>query len=89
MAKGFDILIGSHTDYEDLIAEIEYDHEPVALISQEDGFINLKITLYSPVGAEKWEFRFEEFDFYIQHAKKRLWELRRTEEVETIELVDV
>lgn len=89
MRKGFHVTVGSDCDYEDLIANINYDNEQFALITQEDGFDNLKITLYTPKDTGKWEFRFEEFDFYIQHAKKRLWELRRTEEVETIELVDV
>lgn len=83
MGKKFDITIGSDSDYEDLIAEIEYDNKLVALISQEEGFDNLKITLYTPKDTGKWEFRFDEFDSSIQHAKKRLWDLRRTEDRET------
>lgn len=81
---GFDVDVGSYTDYEDLIADIKFDNELVALITQEKGFENLKITIYSHEKNGKWEFRFEEFDAAIQHAKKRLWKLRRTEEIEMV-----
>ena len=40
--KGFDIIISSDTEYEELCAEIYFDREFVAIVSQEYG---LKVSL--------------------------------------------
>ena len=72
--------VASDVDFEDLIADIGFDDKLVALLTQEDGFENLRIRLYPPKDREYWEFRFDEFQNVILKAKNRLWELRRQPE---------
>ncbi len=67
-------------DYEDLVADIYFEDEILAVLTQEEGFENLRIRLYPPINKEFWDFRFDEFDEVIQFAKKRLWELRKIPE---------
>ena len=50
----------------------------LVMLTQETGFENIRINIYPPPeNKELWDFRFDEFEAAIQHAKKRLWELRR------------
>jgi hypothetical protein len=82
MNENFKILIADDIDYEDLFAEVYYNKEFVALLSQEEGFENLRISIYPPKGAEYWDFRFDEFETAINHAKKRLGEMPKLPEDE-------
>ena len=84
MNSKFIVDIGSDTDFEDLIAILYYGEYFIGIISQEEGFENLKIHLH--IGQEfplKVPFKtlptmnLQEFEEAIQKAKKRLWELRR------------
>jgi hypothetical protein len=74
--KKFRIDIVGALDYEDFIADIYYEDRPLAILTQEEGFVNMRISILPPKGAEHWDFRFDEFEAAINHAKKRLWELR-------------
>jgi hypothetical protein len=76
MSEKFSILMADDSDHEDLFAEIYYDDEFVAMVSQEEGFENLRISIYPPKETEHWDFRFDEFEEIIQLAKKGLWEMR-------------
>ena len=76
----FEFTIGSDVDYEDLIADIGFDNQLVALLTQEAGFENLRIQIHPPVDGGCWNFRLDEFEEIIQKAKHRLWELRKTPE---------
>ena len=76
----FEYSIGSDLDYEDLIVDIGFDNQLVALLTQEDGFENLRIQLHSPKNASYWDFRLDELEAIIQKAKQRLWELRKLPE---------
>lgn len=73
----FKFTVGSHVDFEDLIADIEFEGHHVALLTQEEGFENLRILIDPPNNQEFWDFRFDEFEDIINRTKKRLWELRR------------
>ena len=74
----FEFTIASDVDFEDLIADIGFETTLVAILTQEEGFENLRIRIYAPKDKEYWDFRFEEFEQIINRAKKRLWELRKT-----------
>jgi hypothetical protein len=76
----FEFTAGSDTDFENLIADIGFENNLVALLTQEDGFDNLRIRIYPPKDKEFWDFRFDEFEKVIHQAKKRLWALRRIPE---------
>lgn len=80
MEEKFIIRICSDIDYEDLVADIYFKDKIVAMVTQELGFENLEIKIYPPVNAEFWVFKFSEFESAIQHAKQRLWELRKLPE---------
>jgi phage pi2 protein 07 len=74
----FEYSIASDVDYEDLIADIGFNNNLVAILSQEEGFENMKITIYPPQNSEYWNFQLDEFQDVIQKAKNRLFELKKT-----------
>ena len=80
IGSDFKITICSDQDYEDLIAEVYYKGEFVALISQERGFANLEIRIHPSTKGSCWNFQLEDFEKAIAHAKKRLRNLRRNPE---------
>ena len=78
--KEFRTDIVGDLDYEDLIADIYFNDQILAVLSQEEGFQNLRIRICPPKNKEFWDFRFDEFVNVINHAKKRLWDLRKMPE---------
>jgi hypothetical protein len=86
--KQIEVTLGDHPEYEDEVAFIETTTEDikdlVAIISQEEGYENLKISmpLDIPIDAnvpyKKFPtFKLKDFEAAIERAKKRLWETRR------------
>lgn len=73
----FEYSVASDTDYEDLIADIGFENNLVALLTQEDGFENLRIRIFLPKDMDFWDFRFDEFNSIIHRAKERLSQLRK------------
>lgn len=73
----FEFTIASDVDFEDLIADIGFGDNLVALLTQEEGFQNLRIRVYPPKDKEFWDFRLDEFEDIIHRAKQRLQELRK------------
>ncbi len=59
--KGFEIIISSDIQYEKLCAEIYYDMEFVAIISQENEIENAVIEIYPPKNMANWTFKYSEF----------------------------
>ncbi len=78
--RKFRVDIVGDLDYEDLIADIYYENQFVAMLTQENGFENLEIEIHPPQNQKSWVFSFAEFDEAIQYAKNRLWELRKRPE---------
>lgn len=76
----FEFTIASDVDFDDLIADIGFENNLVALLTQENGLQNLRIRIYPPKDKEFWDFKLDEFEDIIDCAKKRLWELRKTSE---------
>lgn len=80
--KQFKYTISSDDEFEDLIADIGFENNLIALLTQENGFQNLRIRIYPPKNKEFWDFRFDEFDDIIHSAKKRLEQLQKNESVD-------
>lgn len=78
--KKFNFTVGSDLDYEDLIADIGFDNQLVALLTQEEGFENMKIKIFPRANGESWEFSLRDFEDVIKSAKERLWDLRKIDE---------
>lgn len=78
----FEFSVASDVDFEDLIADIGFDTQLVALLTQENGYENLRIRIFPPQNQEFWDFRLDEFQEVIIQARNRLWELRRSENLD-------
>lgn len=78
--KKFEFTVGSDINFENLVADIGFENNLLVLLTQEDGFHNLRIRIYPPENEEFWDFRLDEFEDIIHKAKKRLWELRKISE---------
>lgn len=76
----FEFTVASDVDFEDLIADIGFENNLVALLTQEEGPSNLRIRIYPPKNGEFWDFRLNEFEQIINSARQRLWELRKKKE---------
>lgn len=68
--NNFSIKIASDTDKEKVFAEIYYQNNQWAEISQEGE--SPIITLFSPIYGEHWEFPLQDAIEAINQAKKRL-----------------
>ena len=83
MAKKFNVDVGGDPEYEDLTAEIYCGDDPtrdfLGMINQDQGFNHLEIEIHPKPDGTPWKFMLEEFEDAIARAKKRLWELRKTE----------
>jgi len=77
MKKQFKIVISSDLDYEELCAEIYFDNQFVAIITQEKGFENLELEIYPPDKKKSWIFNFLEFEKILKKAKEILWEMHK------------
>lgn len=73
----FRIQIASDTDHEELIAEIYFGDEFVALINEEKGAEHPEIELHPRKDGEPHRFALSDFEAAIERAKARLHELRR------------
>ena len=79
----FDFSVASDVDYEDLIADIGYDNQLVAILTQEEGFHNMKIQIFPPKEGNYWNFSLDEFEEILHKARNRLWELRKIDDKES------
>jgi len=76
-SSDFRVSVGDDPDYEDLTVEIYYKETFLAMITQDQGFENLELFLYPNPNNEAWKFRADDFLATVEHAKQRLWDLRR------------
>jgi phage pi2 protein 07 len=77
--KGFDILISSDIEYEELCAEIYFDGQFVAIITQEKGIDQAVIELYPHPNLEKWTFIYAEFFETLKKAETSLKKMKKIE----------
>jgi hypothetical protein len=63
-----------------LIVEVLCEGEFCLLVSQEEGFDNLRVAIHPRKDGKPWDFRMMELDAILKKAADRLWELRRAKE---------
>ena len=80
MTSKFNIIISSDIDYNDLCAEIFFENQFVAILTQEEGFDNLEIQIHSPIKEKYWSFKFAEFEKALNSAKEILKEMQKSPE---------
>lgn len=78
MDSKFKIIMSSDIEYDDLCAEIYFEEQFVGIITQEEGFENLKIEIHPPQNTKFWNFKFSEFECMLKSAKEALWEMRKS-----------
>lgn len=75
MDNKFRILLVSDLDYEEMVADICYQDDTVATITQEKGVDKMEIELFPPFESQSsWKFNLEDFLKALQNAKKCLIE---------------
>lgn len=72
MSKKFIVEICSDLDYEEMVADISYEKNLVATISQENGPDKMEIKIVPPGSKTYWNFSLNDFIEIIEFAKKRL-----------------
>lgn len=77
---GFIVEISSDLDYEEMVANILYKEETIAIISQEKGLDNLEIEIFPSAEGIPWKFFFENFLKALHLSKKRLIEMKKLPE---------
>ncbi len=75
--NNYKVSFGEEPGYSDFTAEIVYQNRFFGLVTQEDGFNNLRLEIFPKEGDTKWDVSLEEFLEVLDYAKKRLWELRK------------
>jgi len=78
MNSRFRITVGSDLEYEDLVGELYYDDQIVAVLTQEQGPEAMAVQLFGPPDGPSWSFRLAEFEEALGVLKAKLWRLRRT-----------
>jgi hypothetical protein len=77
--KGFDIIISSDTEYDNLCAEIYFDRCFVAIVSQENGIKNSTIEISFLPHSQKWRFSCLEFIEILQLAQAALEKMKKSD----------
>jgi hypothetical protein len=77
--NGYRVSVGDDPDYEDLTAEIYYQETFLAMLTQEQGFEKLQLNIYTSPSGDAWTFAMNDFLLVVEHAKQRLWDLRRVD----------
>ena len=81
MDDQFKIIVASDVDYEDLIAEISFDNQIVAVLSQEQGPDAMKIEFNREWirTSAKQELLLVDFKRAIERAERRLREMKKAD----------
>ncbi len=79
MNPRFRITVGSDPDHEDLVGDLYFDDQIVCVMTQEEGFDEMQIEIFSPKDGGTWKFALTDFEKAVAALKGRLWELRRKE----------
>lgn len=73
----FEFTVGSDPNYEDLVADIYFGEETAMVVSQEDGFENLRIEILPRENGQPWGFPLAELEAILTTVKDRLGELQK------------
>lgn len=83
MLNKFEIRVCSDLDYEEMVIDILYEREAVALISQENGIENMAIEILPFEEKHNLELPLDGFMEILQKAKERLIKIQRSNENES------
>ena len=72
LPDGFEVMIADDPDYEKLIAEIYFQGEFLAILSQERGSELLEVKLYPRKSGEAWSFLVSDLNTVLEEAMRRL-----------------
>ncbi len=73
MQNKFRIRFSSNLDYEEMVADICYEGNTVATISQENGIDKMEMEIFSSTKDEiEWKFFLDDFLKMVLEAKKTL-----------------
>ena len=75
--NGFDIIISSDSQYNELCAEIYYDREFVAIITQEQGIDRAIIEIEPRENTSKWIFSYSEFIDVLRDGHDTLMKMKK------------
>lgn len=75
--KGFEMIISSDIQYEELCAEIYFDGEFVAIVTQEQGIENAIIEIDPPKNLPNWRFNYSGFIRILEDAYSILEEMKK------------
>lgn len=73
----FRMLVSSDPEFEDLIAEIDFEGEFFCLVSQDKGIDALELQIAPRKDGMPWNISVTDLLLIIDRAKERLWELRK------------
>ncbi|CRX39351.1 hypothetical protein [Estrella lausannensis] len=73
----FSVEISSDLVYEEMVANILFEEEEVATVSQEKGLENLEIEIFPSFDGKSWEFSFEEYIKALNFAKNCLLKMQK------------
>ncbi len=75
----FRVRICSDSNYEEMVADVCYDNNTIAMITQENGVNNMKIEIFAAnTEIKSWTFPLNDFIENIQFAKNRLIEMQQS-----------
>ena len=77
MEKRFKIIISSDLQYNDLCAELYFDDQFVAIVTQEKGLENLEIEIHPPKNHSFWNFNLSEFQNILKSAQELLQKMQK------------
>ena len=75
MEDTFKLRICSDLEYEEMVVDICWNNNTVALLNREKGIDNLEIEIFPPDESNSWKFPLDKFIETIQNAKKCLIEM--------------
>lgn len=78
MNKKFTVEICSDLDYEEMVADVSFEHRRFAMITQEDGVDNMEIEIFSPKNEIKLKFPLNDFIESLILARKSLIEMQKS-----------
>lgn len=70
--KGFNVIVSSDFNYKKLCAEIYFNGEFIAIITQEEGIENACIEIANTASQKKWTFKYSDFIKILNQAYDEL-----------------
>lgn len=78
MQNKFRICICSDLDYEEMVADVCYEEDTVAMVTQEKGMDKMEIKISPPENeGNSWEFALDDYMAAIESAKQALIKMQK------------